>query len=150
VDDQEAIMITHATAVTDLMTRKVHTVEPGDDVGAVWRLMRDLAVRHVPVVDGEGDLVGLVTHRDLLRAALIEREEVPPILQEAVRERTLVREMMSRNIETVEPDTDLADAARLLLETKFGCLPVLEGRKLVGLLTESDFVRFAVERLALR
>ncbi len=135
-------MRTLATAVETAMTGRVYSVEPEDDLALVWELMSDRGVRHVPVVDAEGDLVGLVTHRDLLRASLVEQSDLPPQLERDLLERTRVLDVMVRNVETVEPTTGLAEAARLMLEHKFGCLPVLEGRRLVGILTESDFVRW--------
>lgn len=135
-------MLATKIAVTDAMTGRVHAVEPEDPLALVWEVMRERGVRHVPVLDGEGDLVGLVTHRDLLRAALVEQNDLPRVIERALLERTRVADVMVRNLETVEPGDELRDAARLMLELKIGCLPVVEGRRLVGILTESDFVRW--------
>jgi CBS-domain-containing membrane protein len=61
-----------------------------------------------------------------------------------------VQEIMSRDVQTAEPDLDAAEAARLLLENKFGCLPVVaDGDRLVGIVTEADFVELAVHYLEL-
>jgi CBS domain-containing membrane protein len=103
--------------------------------------MEEHRCRHMPVVDGEGDLVGLVTHRDLLRYALIEQPEVPRFVETALLERLTVGDVMVREVETVDPGAELRQAAQTMIENKFGCLPVVEGRRLVGILTESDFVR---------
>lgn len=135
-------MLTTKIAVNDAMTGRVHAVEPEDPLSLVWEVMRERGVRHVPVLDAEGDLVGLVTHRDLLRASLVEQNDLPRVIERALLERTRVADVMVRNVETVEPSDELRDAARLMLEQKFGCLPVVEGRRLVGILTESDFVRW--------
>jgi len=135
-------MLATKIAVSDAMTGRVYTVEPEDALSLVWEVMRYRGIRHVPVVDAEGDLVGLVTHRDLLRASLVEQNDLPRVIERALLERTRVADVMIRNVETVSPDDELRDAARLMLEQKFGCLPVVEGRRLVGILTESDFVRW--------
>jgi CBS domain-containing protein len=83
----------------------------------------------------KGQLVGLVTHRDLLRSAM-SRD----------RRSTTAGDIMTRDPEAVRPSTSLVRAARLMLEKKFGCLPVVEhDNRLVGIITESDFVRFAAD-----
>jgi CBS-domain-containing membrane protein len=128
--------------VRDLMTGVVLSVHPDDTVETVYDLMHERGIRHLTVVDQEGDLVGLVSHRDLLRYSPIERAEVPLFLMREILRRTRVEEVMTSEVETAEPDTPASAAARIMFENKFGCLPVLEGSKLVGILTESDFVRF--------
>lgn len=117
--------------VADFMTRDLVTVRAGDDVALAESLLRLGGIRHLPVVS-DGRLVGLVTQRDLLRAA-------------GPRERP-VSDVMTAEVTTVQPGTGLAQAARLMLERKFGCLPVCdEAGALVGIMTEADFVRFAAD-----
>jgi CBS domain-containing membrane protein len=130
-----------AHLVRDLMTEAVQVAHPDDPLAEVHERMEQLACRHMPVVDEEGDLVGLVTHRDLLRHALIEQPEVPRYVESVLLGRLTVRQVMVQEVETAEPRTDLRQAAQTMLDNKFGCLPVVEGRRLVGILTESDFVR---------
>jgi CBS domain-containing membrane protein len=128
--------------VRDLMTESVQSVQRDDTVEKVYDLMNEHGIRHLTVVDADSDLVGLVSHRDLLRHSPIERAEVPLFLMREILRRTLVEEVMTSEVETAEPDDPLSEAARRMFENKFGCLPVLEESKLVGILTESDFVRF--------
>ncbi len=132
--------------VRDLMTDRVYTLEPHDDLEALYDLMDEHHIRHVPIVDAEGDLVGLVTQRDLGRTVLGVRDALPISEQQEIPRRRRVREIMALEVETVEPDESLRTAAQMLLENKIGCLPVVEGEKLVGILTESDFVRRYVEK----
>jgi CBS domain-containing membrane protein len=132
--------------VRDLMTDRVYTLEPHDDLEALYDLMDEHHIRHVPIVDAEGDLVGLVTQRDLGRTVLGVRDALPISEQQEILRRRRVREIMALEVETVEPDESLRTAAQMLLENKIGCLPVVEGEKLVGSLTESDFVRRYVEK----
>lgn len=131
--------------VRDLMTDTVFTLRPQDDLAALYDLMDAKHIRHVPIVDRERELVGLVTHRDLSRSALGPQEEAPLSLQREMLRRRKVREIMATEVDTIEPDEDLRVAAEMLIENKIGCLPVVEGTHLVGILTESDFVRHYVQ-----
>ncbi len=131
--------------VRDLMTDRVFTVGPLDDLESLYELMDAHHVRHVPVVDRDGDLVGLVTQRDLARHALGAQEDLPLSMQQEILHRRRVREIMATEVDTVEPDESLRTAAEMLIENKIGGLPVVEGQHLVGILTESDFVRLYVK-----
>ena len=131
--------------VRDLMTGHVFALRATDDLEALYDLMDQHHIRHVPVVDRDGDLVGLVTQRDLARSVLGAQDVLPLSVQQEILRRRSVREVMATEVETVEADTDLGSAAQMLLENKIGCLPVVEGDHLVGILTESDFVRRYVE-----
>ena len=126
--------------VKHLMTPNVSALSPHDDLAAVRDLMVERHIRHVPIIDSEGDLVGLVTHRDLLRFTL-----VPPSGSSVAEGDPLalvsIEEAMVREVRTVTPTTDLREAAQIMYENKYGCLPVLEDRLLVGILTEADFVQ---------
>lgn len=135
-----------AARVRDLMTEVVYSLTPRDDLFAAQNLMDEHNVRHLPVVDDERDLVGLVTLRDLLRAASPRDDELPLEMRQARLREARVGELMTEEVATAEPDDDIHEAARLMLENKFGCLPVVQGSRLAGILTEADFVRhFAAE-----
>jgi len=132
--------------VRDLMTEKVHTLTPKDDLAALYDLMDSRRVRHVPIVDSEGEIVGLVTDRDLSRTALGAVEELPLSVERDILRRRRVRDIMAAEPDVIEPDARLQEAAAILLENKVGCLPVVEGLRLVGIITEADFVRDFLER----
>jgi CBS domain-containing protein len=125
--------------VRDLMTETVFTVSPADDLATLYDLMDSRHVRHVPVVEDE-ELVGLVTSTELSRSALGKVDELPLSEERAMLRRRHVRDIMLGEPDTIEPDSLLQDAAALLLESKIGCLPVVEGLRLVGIITEADFV----------
>ena len=133
-----------ALRVRDLMTNTVYSLMPRDDLFAAQSLMDEHNVRHVPVVDEEQDLVGLITMRDLLRAANPGDAELPLEMVEAHKHAVHVAELMTEEVATVSPDDDLQDTARLMLDNKFGCVPVVQGSRLAGILTEADFVRYFV------
>lgn len=132
--------------VRDLMTEHVVTFSQGDSLADLADRMADEHIRHAPIVDRDGDLIGLVTDRDLARFAFFGGgPDAPLSVERDVLGRRRVREIMATEIDTVEPDAPLREAAELLLENKIGCVPVVEGSRVVGILTEADFVRRYLE-----
>ncbi len=131
--------------VRDLMTADVIAVFPNDTLATLRELMVERDVRHMPAVNDDGDLVGLVSERDLLRHSLIQQADVPDFVEDTILERLEVRELMNTGVESADPDQDIREAAQIMLENKYGCLPVVEGQRLVGILTEADFVRLFAE-----
>lgn len=128
--------------VGDLMTQEVLSLSATDSALVAYDLMDEKHIRHLPVVDEDGEVLGLLSERDLLRNALNNTAELPLSAQREYLEGLRIEEIMTSVPYTVEPDTDLQEAGRMLLEYKFSCLPVTEGNTLVGILTESDFVRY--------
>ena len=131
--------------VRDLMTSEVVTLHAEENISSFRDVLYDHGFRHVHVVDDEGNLVGLVTERDLLRNVLTDQADVPISVREETMYSTPIGDIMVQDVETVEPDARLTHAAQIMLENKFGCLPVTDGALLVGILTESDFIRFFTE-----
>jgi CBS domain-containing protein len=122
--------------VGELMTREVVTLEADDALIQVDDLLKRHHIRHVPVVQGR-KLVGMVSHRDLIRALARQAAGTGthPIS---------VREVMTRDVEAVEPHASAREAIEKLLDRRFGCLPVVDAQgDLVGIVTESDFMRLA-------
>jgi CBS domain-containing membrane protein len=138
-------MKTKKLKVGDLMTEAVISLTLEDTALAAWDLMSERHIRHLPVVGGEGEVVGLVSERDLLRNAMAGAAELPVSAQRDYLGDIRLEEIMTSVPYTVERDTDLAEAGRMMLEQKFSCLPVVEGEALAGIITESDFVRYLVE-----
>lgn len=124
--------------VRHLMTENVFAVKPDDGPEEISQLMAEHHVRHVPVVDAYGKLRGIVSHRDLLRHQLDAPEPGTPEAAGSVD----AERLMTAPVETVERDTDVRVAAQIMYKHKYGCLPVVEEERLVGILTEADFVRF--------
>jgi CBS domain-containing membrane protein len=134
------------TQVSELITDVVETLTVGDSLDLARHLMNAGRIRHLPVVDGQEHLVGLVTHRRILEAWVShgrpDRERPVEVAREIP-----VEMLMERNVLTVSPDTTAALAAALLESSKFGCLPVVLHGKLVGIITEADFVSYARRHL---
>ena len=124
------------------MTPRVFSVRPEDSVEHVRELMDARHIRHVPVLEEDGSLVGLVSERDLLRRAPGADTELPLSAQADVFNAVRVSEIMTWDVETAAGDDDAAAAAQVMLDNKYGCLPVVDGGTVVGILTEADFVRF--------
>jgi CBS domain-containing protein len=121
----------------------VTTLGRNDALSIADDVMRLGRIRHLPVVD-DGQLVGIVSQRDLFRGALARALGYGAHAQQKLLGQLLVKEVMTNDPVTIAPDAPLAEAARLMLERKIGCVVVVEGGRVVGILTESDFVkRFA-------
>jgi CBS domain-containing membrane protein len=130
------------TTVREIMTEVVETLSVGDTLAAARTRMERGHLRHLPIVDGNERLVGLITHRRILEAWVSHghpNEEKPEVVARDVP----IEMLMEKTVQTVSPDTPVAQAARLMETSKIGCLPVTAGGKLVGIVTDSDFVRFA-------
>lgn len=134
--------------VREWMASPATTIEAEQSVVAAAALMRSRGIRHLPVTDGHGRLVGIVTDRDLRQVVF------DSAIQARLGDLTVadigslaVREVMTWGAITVEPSTDVRAAAHLLHERKIGAVPVVEDGRVVGILTERDLLR-AFERLA--
>lgn len=130
--------------VRDVMTREVVTLDREDELGLAGEIMRLGRIRHLPVVQKEGGgLVGVLSQRDLLRAAL---QRCGAAARPSESKTVAVCEVMTPAPTSAAPETPLRAAASLMLREKIGCLPILEAGKLVGILTESDFVALVARK----
>ena len=126
--------------VGDVMSRGPRTLGRNDQLQVADDLMRTVRCRHLPVVDEDGSLVGIVSQRDLFHSALLRALGYGSRARDHVLSSVVVKEVMTEPVITSTPDTMLADAASVMVERKIGCLPVVEQGALVGILTEGDFV----------
>ncbi len=127
--------------VRDVMTSDPTTLKRNDKLTLADDIMRLGRVRHLPVVDDDGQrLVGIVSQRDLFRDALAQALGYGKHAQRKLLDSLSVKEVMATEVVTASPDASLVEAARLLTERKIGCLPIVENGRLVGILTEGDFV----------
>lgn len=129
--------------VSQYMTTDLFTVQPDDAVELVADLMGWERIRHVPVEDGKGHLMGLVTYRAVLRY-FAELVRTPGQRGPAS---TPVSDIMRRQVITVTPDTPTLDAIALMRRYRIGCLPVVQDGQLVAILTEEDFMGIAADLL---
>jgi diacylglycerol O-acyltransferase len=135
--------------VSDLMTAELHTITPDTRLAEAWRLMRHKRIRHLPVVDAHQRLLGLVTHRDILGVAPSSAEHPEEHLRLLPLEWLAAREVMETHLTIATPDEPAAVAGQRMLTAKIGCLPVMsEAGKIVGIVTEEDFLRWATGQMA--
>ena len=129
--------------VSDLMSQDVATVGVADSCQeAVARMVRR-KIRHLPVVERDGRLVGVVTDRDLRHRLFEPRvmKEIGTVSVDQILKTVPVKDIMSAPVVTVGPQDELETAARTMLEDKVGSLPVVENGHVVGIITETDLLR---------
>jgi len=137
-----------ALTVRDLMSTDLVTLAEDDTLNHAQRCMARGRIRHLPVIRGD-ELVGLITHRDLLAASFSIFSDVHHSEQRRVFVTVPVVELMHRDVVTVHPDQPVAEAAAILMQNKYGCLPVVDGdAKMVGIITEADFLQLTVRLLS--
>jgi len=127
--------------VADLMSKEVATLERNDRLSIADDVMKLGRVRHLPVLGEDGELVGIISQRDLLYGSLASILGYGSVARGKLLSTILVKEAMTTDPIVVAPDTAIAEAARIVTVNKIGCLPVMEGDVLVGIVTESDFVQ---------
>jgi acetoin utilization protein AcuB len=135
--------------VADWMTREVVTIGPDESVSHAMHLMRDHRIKHLPVLR-DGRLVGVISDRDIKafapsKATALDVYEINYLLAKAT-----VKEAMGRQLTTTSPDTPVEGAALVMLEGNIGCLPVLEGEQLVGIISDRDIFRALVDITGVR
>ncbi|MFP4516134.1 MAG: CBS domain-containing protein [Desulfovibrionales bacterium] len=130
--------------VADLMTSDVFALGDQDTLLTARSIMTLAKIRHIPIVDSENRFAGLLTHRDILNASVSRFAEIDQQEQDELDAGIPIREIMRTDVKTVTPDMHIKEAARLLLEHKYGCLPVLAGEQLVGIVTEADFLALTI------
>jgi len=131
-----------SATVRDIMSRKVVTIAAGERLSTVEDIMTLGGVRHIPVVKG-GDLVGVVTERDLLRTSLSNLNEYGADARRAFLSAVEIARVMSSPAITIGEGAPVEEAARVMAERKIGCLPVTDDASgFVGLVTETDLLRY--------
>jgi CBS domain-containing protein len=125
------------------MKQPVLALGRNDRLSMAEDLLQQERIRHIPVLDEDGKLCGIVTQRDLFRGALLRALGYGSRLADKLFESLPVKEAMTDEVISTSPETPVSDAARLLLEHKIGCLPVTDNGKLVGIVTETDFIELA-------
>jgi CBS domain-containing membrane protein len=130
--------------VSEVMTRDVVTLGRNERLIHADDVMRLGRIRHLPVIDSDGTLVGIISQRDLFHSGLVQALGYGTHAQRKALDMVVVKEAMTSEVLTIAPDALLSAAAAIMLERKIGCLVVTENQKIVGILTESDFVKLAL------
>ncbi|KAF5031553.1 Inosine-5'-monophosphate dehydrogenase [anaerobic digester metagenome] len=129
----------------DLMTEDLIALRDSDSLLEAQKAMEQARIRHLPIIDAAGAFVGLLTHRDLLAASVSRLADIDQATQEEIYAAIPIHEVMRADVAMASPELPLRQAAEVLLTQKYGCLPVVESGKLVGILTASDFIRLSLD-----
>jgi CBS domain-containing membrane protein len=134
--------------VRDLMQHDVATLKLNDSLGLADDIMQLGRIRHLPVVSG-GVVVGVVSQRDLYRAAVSCMLQMPRPAEREWLAKIPVHSVMSAHVFTVAPDASAHRAVEMMLTHRIGCLPVVEHGKLAGLVSETDCLRYLANVLGI-
>ncbi len=128
--------------VCDFMTKKVFTLEKSKKIFIAKEIMEWAHIRHVPIVDSERKLVGIISHHDILKVSVASIETR---IAKAEKNQHLwsivVEDVMSPANYTINPEAHISEAAKLMRTHKIGCLPVVEDEFLVGIITAHDLLQ---------
>jgi CBS domain-containing protein len=133
------------TKVQDIMTKNPHTLEADNVLDLADDLMTMARVRHIPILE-RGKLVGILSQRDLFFSALDQLLGIRQKEQKDLMKTIRAREVMSHPVITISAGASVKEAARLMGENKIGCLPVVKDKQFVGLVTETDILRYFAAR----
>ena len=133
--------------VRDRMTLNPVTITPEVSVTDALRLMSEKKIRRLPVIDNQGNLVGIVSDRDLLLASPSPATSLAIWEIHELLAKLTVEKMMTREVITVPEDTPLEEAARIMADSRIGGLPVMRDRALVGIISESDLFKTLLQLL---
>jgi len=128
--------------VKEIMTTELVTLKQTDNLETARTIMYERGIRHIPLIDDDTKLVGLVTQRDVLRASTSTLEGDKHLIDES---QISLGDIMTGNVSFAHPKDSLRVAGIELQKEKYGCLPVVENDKLVGIITDTDFVGVAID-----
>ena len=132
--------------VKDRMTSPVVTITPDTPFDKAMKMMRKHNFRRLPVVDDKGNLAGIVSERDLLRASPSQANSLDVWELSYLLTKLKISSIMSHPVISVSANTSMVNAARIMIERKIGGLPVTEGQKVIGIITETDIFKAFVEQ----
>lgn len=134
------------STVADIMTRNVAYIGAETSMHEARTALKELSIRHLPVVDKQGQMCGLVTQRSVLSKviSLVDQGGVSKLSE--LEKQVPVTEVMETDIQFAGPTMSLKDAAQYFTQRKHSCLPIIDQGALVGIITSQDFVRLC-ERL---
>ena len=131
--------------VRDIMTIEVVTLKVDEELSLASDIMALARIRHLPIVEGDR-LAGIISQRDLFKESLASAVGYDYGQDRKHLKAVPIKEVMIKDVVTIEPDAKIFQAGRIMLEKKIGCLPVVQGDALVGMVTETDILQFFVSR----
>jgi CBS domain-containing protein len=131
--------------VREIMSKGVTSVSSGERLVHARRLMLEAHVGRLPVID-EDKLVGMITSKDLMRAFIDFRKKVPEKYQKSQIKEVLVEDIMSNNPIFVSKDISITEVSKIMIETGYNGLPVVEDNEVIGIITQTDILKL-IEKL---
>jgi acetoin utilization protein AcuB len=132
------------------MTHNAITIKDDTSLDDALRIMRENKVRRLPILDRSGKLVGIVSEKDLLYASPSPATTLSVWEIHGLLSRIKVSELMTKNVITVCEDCPIEEAARIMVDNKIGGLPVMRGKTMVGIITETDLFKAFLELMGAR
>jgi len=132
-------------SVETIMTPDPVKLKETDTLGTAHTLMAEKHIHHIPIVDNNDAVVGLISHRDILAASSSTLNKNP-----TDNSNTLLREIMTSPVVSISPETGTLKAAQYIHQSRHGCLPIVDDGSLIGIITEYDFVEVAINLLERR
>lgn len=137
-------------AIETVMTTNPQTLSQFHSLADARKLMRDKGFRHIPIVNEYQELIGLVTQRTVLQHGISSQSFLSENELSEIETGTLLSDIMTKELTTISPACSVSLAAKIIHQTKYGCLPVIEpNNKLVGIVTDHDFVTICLQLLEL-
>jgi acetoin utilization protein AcuB len=136
--------------VKDQMTPNPICGHPEMPITAAQALMQENNIRHLPVLNEDKNLVGLITLRSLMNAVPADLSQFSPFVVNYVLAKLKTRNIMVKDVITISEDTPFEEAARVMADKRIGCLPVMQGDELVGIISDNDLFNIMVGLLGAR
>lgn len=133
--------------IDEFMTSEPYTLRETDSLHDARKVMTERHIRHIPITDDDMHLLGLVTQRDVLAATAPESEQQTKSAPQEGDSDIKLSEIMIRDVSVIHRTDSLRQAALYVQQHKYGCLPVLSADRLVGIITDSDFIDIAINLL---
>jgi CBS domain-containing membrane protein len=133
--------------VNEFMTPEPYTLRETDSLNDARKIMTERHVRHIPITDGDESLLGLVTQRDVLAATVPSSAQQTRSAPQEGDSDIKLSDIMIRDVSVIHKTDSLRQAALYIQSHKYGCLPVLSADRLVGIITDSDFIDIAINLL---
>lgn len=132
------------TPVSKIMTKDPISVNLSNDIGDVVAIFDERNIHHVPVVSGD-QLIGMISKSDIDRISYVDAYAVQDA-NTVVYDMLTLEQVMSKQLETIQADDQIKDAAELLAKGQYHALPVLEGDSLKGIVTSTDVINYLLEQ----
>lgn len=133
--------------IEEFMTSDPYTLRETDSINDAWEVMIGKHIRHIPIIDSDSHVLGLITQRDVLAAtepgAILKAETASHEIKSDIR----LADIMVRDVKVIHQSDSLRQAGLYLQAHKYGCLPVVMDDRLVGIITDSDFIDIAINLL---